>query len=249
VRIQSDNMDGKVNSLIAEYVRRKSELESKWQERKHARNQDEAFVLFIKCVLSSRTNWDKVVSVTEELQRNGLLFTGSDVELLPAVQSIGGQVDHQARAKWIVDDRECFPVVFWLVDSIQKGSIQLNSNGLSPKGILSQQNAQTWMSQVQEKGLTPEALRSAMKQLKGAGDKQASHFLFSLGFEGYAVIDSYILDKLVEFQLISKKPKNLTSSRYFAIEQRMKHWCTSIGVPLHFLDMLWWRGGIHNCDT
>jgi thermostable 8-oxoguanine DNA glycosylase len=83
----------------------------------------------------------------------------------------------------------------------------------------------------------------------GERPKQASHFLFSLGFEGYAVIDSYILNKLVEFQLISKKPKNLTSSRYFAIEQQMEHWCDIIGIPLHFLDMLWWRGGIHSRDA
>jgi len=70
-----------------------------------------------------------------------------------------------------------------------------------------------------------------------------------LGFEGYAVIDSYILDKLVEFQLIPSKPKNLTSSRYFEIEQRMKQFCNTIGIPLHFLDMLWWREGIHRCDA
>jgi len=238
-----------LNNLIVEYGRRKEELEARWQNRKRTRSYEEAFTLLVRCILSSRTDWDKVLSVTKELKQNGLLFTGNASQLLDSVRRIGGMVDHEARAKWIVEDRELFPIVFWLVNSLQKGSVCLKSDGLSPKEILSERNTQTWISLVQAKGLTPEALRMAVKQLKGAGNKQASHFLTSLGFEGYSIIDTYILNKLVEFQLITKKPENLTSSRYLSIEQRMKHWCNSIGIPLHFLDMLWWRGGVHSCDA
>ncbi|MFC1592837.1 hypothetical protein ACFL4C_02370 [Candidatus Omnitrophota bacterium] len=233
-----------LNNLIAQYGKRKKELEDKWQNRKQSRSYKEAFTLFARCILSSRTDWDKVLTVTDELQQNGLLFTGNAAQLINAVRRIGGMVDHEARAKWIVEDRERFPIVFWLVDSLQKGSVHFRSNGLSPRNILSEKNANTWVSLVQQEGLTPEALRTVVKQLKGAGDKQASHFLTSLGFEGYAIIDTYILDKLVEFQLIAKKPENLTSSRYLTIEQQMKHWCNNVGIPLHFLDMLWWRSGV-----
>lgn len=239
-------IQSKLDNLIAEYRRRKEELEAKWQKRKQPRDCQEAFTLFVRCILSSRTNWDRVVSVTKELQQNGLLFTGSITQLAGAVRRIGGKVDHQARAEWIAGDRELFPVVFWLVDSLQRGSIYLKSDGLGPKDILSEKNAQDFVKLIRKKGMTPEALRTAVKQLKGAGDKQASHFLTSLGFEGYAIIDTYILDKLVEYHLIVKKPDNLSSSRYHSLETQMKHWCNSIGIPLHFLDMLWWRRGVHN---
>ncbi|MHA2068029.1 MAG: 8-oxoguanine DNA glycosylase [Candidatus Thorarchaeota archaeon] len=216
-------MESKLDNLIAEYDRRKEELEAKWQKRKRTRSYEETFTLFVSCILSSRTDWDRVLSVTNELQQNGLLFTGSATELLDAVRGIGGMVDHEARAKWIVENREFFPIVFWLVDSLQRGNIYLKPEGLYPKDILSIKNAKDFVGLIQEKGLTPEALRTAVEQLKGAGDKQASHFLTSLGFEGYATIDAYILDKLVEFHLIPKKPNNLSSSRYHTIEQGMKH--------------------------
>jgi len=234
-------MQNKENILIAEYHRRKKELGYMWKEQKQPRSYEEAFLLFVRCILSSRTNWNRVVSVTGQLQKNGLLFTGDMSQLTDAVRSIGGKVDHKARAAWILEDRKTFPIVFWLIDSLQKGSIVLSSNGLSAKDILCQEDPQLWIGLLQRRGITPEALRSVVKQLKGAGDKQASHFLASLGFEGYAVIDTYILEKLVEFKLISKKPDNVSSNHYHSIETQMKNWCNSIGIPLHFLDMLWWR--------
>lgn len=236
--------ENKYDSLIADYTRRKAELEAKWQRRKRSRTQEEAFALFVRCILSSRTNWDKVVAVVKELQRNGLLSRGSAAQLLGPVRKIGGMVKYKDRAEWIEEDRELFPVVFWLIDSVQKGGIPLRAEGLGPKDIFEERDLQNFTSLLQERGVTQEALRTAVKRLKGAGDKQASHFLSSLGFKGYAIIDTYILDKLAEFGIIEEKPNNLTSSRYHAIEQRMKQWCNRIGIPMHLLDMLWWRGGV-----
>ena len=93
------------------------------------------------------------------------------------------------------------------------------------------------------RGLTRQALRAVVQQMKGAGDKQASHFLASLGIEGYAIIDTYVIEKLVEFDIIREKPKNLTSGQYRAIEQRLQKWCDEKAIPMHLLDMLWWRNG------
>lgn len=228
-------------NLIAEYSRQKVYLQAEWQSRQKPISQNDAFSLFIKCILSSRTKWEKVVVVVDNLQKNGLLFTGSLAQLMGQVRTIGGAVDHARRAGWIVDDRLAFPFLFWLIDSVKKKSIPLVQNGLGPKDICDNHNLQNLKSLLQVRGLTPEALRAAVKQLKGAGDKQASHFLFSLGFEGYAVIDTHILDELVAFGVIPKKPKNLTSSHYYSIEHAMQNWSTTIGIPLHYLDMLLWR--------
>jgi len=234
----------KYDSLIADYTRRKVELEAKWQRRQRPRTQEEAFALFVSCILSSRTNWNKVVVVVKELQRNGLLYRGNTTQLLDPVKKIGGMVNYKDRAEWIVEDRKLFPVVFLLINSVQKGEIPVRAEGLGPKDIFEERNLQNSMSLLQERGVTQEALRTAVKGLKGASDKQASHFLTSLGFEGYAIIDTYILHKLAEFGIIEEKRNNLTSSRYHAIEQCMKQWCSRIGIPMHFLDMLWWRGGV-----
>lgn len=240
--------ENKINSLTAKYTRRKAELEARWQLRKRPRTQEEAFALFVKCILSSRTDWDRVVAVVKEMEQDRLLYGGNATQLLGPVRRIGGMVKHKDRAEWIVEDRELFPVVFWLIDSVRKGEIALRAEGLGPEDIFEKRDLQSFRSLLQERGVTQEALRTAVKTLKGASDKQASHFLTSLGFEGYAIIDIYILNKLAEFGVVEEKPKNLNSRRYHAIEQRIKKWCDRVGIPMHLLDMLWWRGGILN-DT
>lgn len=234
-------MQDKIGKLLAEYERRKGELETIWQRGKYPIAQGAAFALFVKCILSSRTKWERVVSVVGTMQRSRVLYVGTVEQVLSHVRETGGAVDHEARANWIVEDRELFPFVWWIVDSVRRGQATLSSDGLGPKEMFEQLTFQSFQSTLGKRGLTQEALRAAVKCLKGAGDKQASHFLSSLGIEGYAVIDTYILDKLHEFGIIRTRPRNLTSGQYHTIERSLKEWCDTIGIPMHLLDMLWWR--------
>jgi len=230
--MQSD----KIGLLTAQYLSRKCELEAKWQCSKRPRTRNQAFALLVKCILSSRTKWGKVVRVVDTMQASRVLYHGNVEQVLSHVQGTGG------KAKWIVENRETFPFVWWIVDSVQRGKVVLRPDGIEPKEVFRQPDPYSFMSSSKERGLTQNALRALVQGLKGVGDKQASHFLYSIGIEGYAIIDTYILDKLVEFGIIKEKPKSLTSSQYHAIEQRLKEWCDGIGIPLHLLDMLWWRG-------
>lgn len=234
-------MQDKIDKLLAEYERRKSELETIWQRNKCPITQEEAFALFVKCILSSRTKWERVVNVVDTMQKSRVLYVGTVEEVLSNVRETGGRVDHAARAKWIVEDRELFPFVWWIVDSVRRGQVTLSPGGLGPKEVFEQLDLQSFQSSLGKRGLTQEALRTAVQCLKGAGDKQASHFLASLGIEGYAVIDTYILDKLVEFGIIRTRPRTLTPSQYHTIERSLKAWCDTVGIPMHLLDMLWWR--------
>jgi thermostable 8-oxoguanine DNA glycosylase len=231
----------KINSLLAEYTKRKADLETQWQSKKRNRNLNEAFAIFVKCILSSRTKWIRVDTVVEELRQSGLLYSGSESTLIDPIRKIGGMVNYKNRAEWIVEDWEIFPIVYWLVDSVQKGTIHFGDKGLTAEQIFNKKDFQNWINDIQKSGLSHESLREVVKTLKGAGDKQASHFLFSLGIEGYAVIDTYILKKLLEFGVIKEKPKNITSNSYRSIEENMSRFALSIGIPLHVLDMLWWR--------
>ena len=143
--------ENKYDSLIADYTRRKAELEAKWQCRKRSRTREEAFALFVRCILSSRTNWDRVVVVVNELQRNGLLSRGSATQLLGPVRKIGGMVEYEERAKWIEKDRKPFHFVFWLIDSVQKGEIPLRAEGLGPKDVLAELQRRFGVSGHEEK--------------------------------------------------------------------------------------------------
>ena len=80
-----------------------------------------------------------------------------------------------------------------------------------------------------------------IKNIKGLGYKEASHFLRNIGYKNLAIIDFHIVDLLVKYDLI-EKPKSMTKKKYLEIENVLK----LIGGELH-LDMakldlyLWYK--------
>jgi N-glycosylase/DNA lyase len=78
-----------------------------------------------------------------------------------------------------------------------------------------------------------------IKNIKGLGYKEASHFLRNIGFDNYAIIDSHILDLLQRNHII-KQPKTLTKQNYLAIERRLKTIATHAHLTLAQLDLYLW---------
>jgi N-glycosylase/DNA lyase len=78
-----------------------------------------------------------------------------------------------------------------------------------------------------------------VKNIKGLGYKEASHFLRNIGYKNYAIIDFHIVDVLAKYNLI-EKPKTMTKKKYFEMEQLLK----TIGNRLHLnmaeLDLYLW---------
>ncbi len=77
--------------------------------------------------------------------------------------------------------------------------------------------------------------------IKGFGYKEASHFLRNVGF-GYelSILDRHILKNLAAYGVIDELPKSISSKRYEFIESRMGDFASSIGIPMHHLDLLLW---------
>jgi N-glycosylase/DNA lyase len=78
-----------------------------------------------------------------------------------------------------------------------------------------------------------------VKNIKGLGYKEASHFLRNIGFKDYAIIDFHIVDLLVKQDLI-EKPKTLTKSKYLEIEQLLKELGEKLRLNLAQLDLYLW---------
>jgi len=78
-----------------------------------------------------------------------------------------------------------------------------------------------------------------VKNIKGLGYKEASHFLRNIGFEDYAIIDFHIVDILVRHNLV-KKPKVLTKRRYLEIESILKEIARKSNLNLSELDLYLW---------
>ena len=80
-----------------------------------------------------------------------------------------------------------------------------------------------------------------VKNLKGIGMKEASHFLRNVGLgKDLAILDRHILRNLVELGILKGLPKNLTRKQYLEIEQKLRSYATMVGIPMDELDLLLW---------
>jgi len=78
-----------------------------------------------------------------------------------------------------------------------------------------------------------------VKNIKGIGYKEASHFLRNIGYLEFAIIDFHIMDLLEKENLI-KKPKSLNKKRYLAVESLLKDIAKEVGISLGELDLYLW---------
>ena len=79
-----------------------------------------------------------------------------------------------------------------------------------------------------------------VKNIKGLGYKEASHFLRNIGEKDYAILDKHILRTLHEFKVIKDLPQSLNKKRYLEIEEKMKLWSNKIGINMDELDLVLW---------
>lgn len=78
-----------------------------------------------------------------------------------------------------------------------------------------------------------------VRNIKGLGYKESSHFLRNIGYDDYAIIDSHILDLLKRNNLITP-PKTLTRKKYLEIEAILRTIATRTDLTLAELDMYLW---------
>ena len=80
-----------------------------------------------------------------------------------------------------------------------------------------------------------------VKNIKGVGLKEASHFLRNVGFGGdIAILDRHILRNLVKYGVIDVIPNSLTRRNYYDIENKFSQFAENTGIPLEHMDLLFW---------
>ncbi len=78
-----------------------------------------------------------------------------------------------------------------------------------------------------------------VRNVKGLGYKEASHFLRNIGYKNVAIIDYHIVDLLVRYGII-ERPKTLTKRRYLEIESILEKIAEKTGLTLGELDLYLW---------
>ncbi len=79
-----------------------------------------------------------------------------------------------------------------------------------------------------------------VKEVKGLGYKESSHFLRNIGHTHLAILDRHILRNLQAVGAIKRLPKTLTRKRYLRIEKKFLNYADKVGIPLDELDLLFW---------
>lgn len=80
-----------------------------------------------------------------------------------------------------------------------------------------------------------------VKNVRGLGYKEASHFLRNIGLgEKIAILDRHILRNLVLLGVVEEMPESLSRSKYLQIEKELLEFSKHIGIPPAHLDLLLW---------
>ncbi len=80
-----------------------------------------------------------------------------------------------------------------------------------------------------------------VKNIKGLGYKEASHFLRNVGLgKGIAIIDRHILKNLKKHGAIKELPRSISRKTYLEIEDKMREFSQKTKIPIEELDLLFW---------
>lgn len=80
-----------------------------------------------------------------------------------------------------------------------------------------------------------------VKNIKGLGMKESSHFLRNIGYNNLAIIDFHIIDLLHSNKIIEKpKNKSLTPKKYIEIENILEKICKTTNLTQGELDLYLW---------
>jgi len=93
-----------------------------------------------------------------------------------------------------------------------------------------------------KKSKSPLELREYLvKNVKGIGWKEASHFLRNIGLGAdIAILDRHILRNIIELGILEEYPKNLSEKKYREIEEKMKKLSKNLEIPMDTLDHVFW---------
>lgn len=80
-----------------------------------------------------------------------------------------------------------------------------------------------------------------VKNIRGIGYKEASHFLRNIGFgDELAILDRHILKNIMRLGVIDEIPRTITPKKYLEIEKKIEKYCREIEIPMDHFDLLLW---------
>lgn len=86
----------------------------------------------------------------------------------------------------------------------------------------------------------PDPREFIVKNVKGLGWKESSHFLRNVAFPDYAILDKHVLRTMHLHGLIDEIPKGWTRKKYLDYEKRLRKAADAFGESLGKFDLYLW---------
>ena len=175
------------------------------------KSDEDIFAELCFCLLTPQSKAKNVDRVIKNLLKNNILFFGNKKQILKELRSSGVRF-HKNKTNYILEARKFFS----------------NNGKMDIKSRLEKENAsdkREWL----------------VKNVKGLGYKEASHFLrnIGLGFD-LVILDRHIMKNLMKYGVIDEIPDCLSRKCYLFLEEKMKHFSKQVNIPVADLDLLFW---------
>ncbi len=203
-----------VNKLQDTYRNIKNLIEEKFAAFEAVGNKNNKKELFREmafCLLTPQSKAVAAWEAIENLTENNLLFNGTPEELQPYLRKIRFMV---RKSNYIVEAREKF----------------LNTN-----------NHPGFFDQFPPFENQKEFREYLVKNVKGYGYKEASHFMRNTGKGSeLTILDRHILKILLNCGLLKSIPSSMTGRVYRDTEEIMESFASDTGIPIHHMDFVMW---------
>ena len=173
-------------------------------------SEEDLFSEMAFCLLTPQSKAKVCWAAISRLRENGLLFSGTPEQIVEHLRGVRFKI---RKSEYIALAREQFS---------ENGRLAVRERIAS---LGEPYDAREWL----------------VKNVKGYGYREASHFLRNIGLgRGLTILDRHILKNLKFLGVIQEVPSSLTRRKYLEIEDRMKTFAESVGIPVEQLDLVLW---------
>ncbi len=207
-----------MQDLLQKYEQKRSDIEKRLADFKNVWKEDEEFIFgeLAFCLLTPQSKAKTCWRAVAKLKETRLLYAGNEEQIK---SWLAGVRFYNEKAIHILNARNLFTNNGRIAVKEKIERFRNLNNEIDAK------QAREWL----------------VKNVRGFGYKEASHFLRNIGFyEDVAILDRHILKNLVKYGSIKEIPKTLTPKKYLEIEEKMKEFAADVNIPFAHLDLLFW---------
>lgn len=202
-----------VKKIKQSYREKEEEIIKRLREFKNTweSSDEEVFYELCFCICTPQTKALVADKAVMELIDKNLLLNGNSYQISRVLKNYGVRF-HRSKSMYIVRARNYFTGNDGLMIVIKD---RIPRNTLEARDFL-------------------------VRNVKGIGYKEASHFLRNVGHDNIAILDRHVIRTLFEIKVIDMIPSYLTRKRYLEIERKFIELSKALDIVPAALDLTIW---------